>query len=81
LRKPLKAGAALSDDLIEQRPEVERGAIVELTVEVGAVRLRAPARAEGAGSKGDLLPFRNLETNKRVLARVVGARSAEVASR
>ncbi len=78
LKRSLKAGEALLSRAIERRPEVTRGAMVELLVVVGAVRLRAPARAEGAGSAGDLVAFRNLETNRRVIARIRDAKTAEV---
>jgi hypothetical protein len=41
--------------------------------------LRAPARAEGSGSEGDSIPFRNLATNQRVLARITDGKTAEAA--
>ena len=81
LKRQLKAGQPLMESLLDERPAVERGAVVELVVALGAVRLRAPARAEGSGSEGDLIPFRNLETNQRVLARVADSKTAEVTAR
>jgi flagella basal body P-ring formation protein FlgA len=81
LKRSLHAGGLLEASLLEERPEVERGAIVELLLEMGGVRLRAPARAEGPGSAGDLVPFRNLGTNRRVLARVKDSQNAEVLAR
>ena len=81
LERSLGKGEALSEDIIERRPQVERGALVELVAVVGAIRLRAPGRAEGEGSAGDLVPFRNLATNQRVVARVTGPKAAEVVTR
>ena len=78
LEQELKVGEPLNEDVIDRRPQVERGAMVELIAAVGAVRLRAPARAEGQGSTGDLVPFRNLATDQRVVARVTGPQTAEV---
>jgi flagella basal body P-ring formation protein FlgA len=78
LERELKAGESLTEDILDRRPEVERGAMVELVAAVGAVRLRAPGRAEGQGSTGDLVPFRNLATDQRVVARVTGPQTAEV---
>lgn len=78
LKFSMKAGEALRADFLEHRADVERGAVVELLVAVGRIRLRAPARAEGEGSAGDRIPFRNLATNQRVVARIADSHTAEV---
>ena len=59
----------------------ERGSIVELSVSRGAIRLRTPARAESAGSRGDVIPLRNLATNARVWGRVDSEGAVEAVRR
>jgi flagella basal body P-ring formation protein FlgA len=78
LIRDMRADDLLSEDLLERRPDVERGALVELIAAAGAVRLRAPGRAEGSGSIGDRIAFRNLATDRRVLARLADSKTAEV---
>ena len=80
VRQALKRNEPVRLSALSEKPLVNRGDLIELRVAKGAVRLRAPARAEGSGSAGDLVAFRNLSTSQRVLARVLDARTAEVAS-
>ncbi len=80
VRQNLKRNQPVKLSALSERPLVNRGDLLELHVARGAVRLRAPARAEGAGSVGDLIAFRNLSTSQRVLARVIDSRTAEVTS-
>lgn len=77
LTRPLRRGERLRADQLAERPAVERGDVLELTVVRGAIRLRAPARAESSGSRGDLVSVRNLATNARVQARVSGRGAVE----
>ncbi|MCB1021966.1 MAG: flagellar basal body P-ring formation protein FlgA [Acidobacteria bacterium] len=81
LSRQLNPLEPLVEAQLARRPVVDRGAMVELVLHLGAVHLRAPARAEGSGSAGDLVPFRNLATSQRVLAEVVDSKTAEVRSR
>jgi len=78
LRREMKLGEALSEDLLVESPAIMRGSLVELRLAAGAVRLRTSARAEASGSPGELIAFRNLSTGQRVLAYVVDAKAAEV---
>ncbi|MEZ5363016.1 MAG: flagellar basal body P-ring formation chaperone FlgA [Bryobacterales bacterium] len=78
LNEQLNPGQPLTKGHVVLRPVIERGAMVEIVLRVSGVHLRAPARAEGSGSPGDLVPFRNLATNQRVLAHVVDSKTAEV---
>ncbi|MBI1358341.1 MAG: hypothetical protein GC160_28735 [Acidobacteria bacterium] len=81
LRLPMKAGEALRADAIELRPDVMLGDILELQVRAGAVVLRTPARAEGEGRIGQTVPLRNLESGRRVVARILSDKSAEAVVR
>jgi len=80
VRQRLARNEPIKLSALSERPLVNRGDLLELHAAKGAVRLRAPARAEGAGSVGDLIAFRNLSTSQRVLARVIDSRTAEVAN-
>lgn len=80
-RRPLAAGEAVERNAIDVRPTVERGDLVELRLSGGAIRLRTPARAEAAGAAGDLVACRNLESGRRVTARVVSSDVVEVVVR
>ncbi len=75
LTRGLRAQETVLHDDVRFTPLVERGALVELRLQLGGVRLRTPARAEQSGARGELIACRNLETGRRVLGRVVDARS------
>lgn len=77
----VRAGAPVPRLALADKPDVERGDVVELEARVGAVRLRIAARAEGSGSAGDVVAFRNLESGSRVTARVLNEKTAEVIAR
>jgi len=78
LNRPVRAETALLRAALAVKPDIERGDIVDLRVRIGGVQLRTAARAESAGSRGDLIALRNLESGGRVLARIVDSRTAEV---
>ncbi len=78
LRRMVQAGEPLRAADVHFTPLVERGTLVELSLQMGAVRLRTPARAEESGGRGELIACRNLETGRRVLGRIVDARLVEL---
>jgi flagella basal body P-ring formation protein FlgA len=78
LMRSVKAGQALTEDLVRSVPLVSRGDLVELRYEFGGIRLRSPGRAEAAGSVGDLLLFHNVATGGRVTARLADQETAYV---
>ena len=78
LIRSIKTGQSLTTNLVRSIPIVSRGDLVELRYEFGGVRLRAPGRAEVAGSPGDLLLFLNVATRTRVSARLVDQQTALV---
>ena len=59
-------------------PLVRRGDLIELALRSKSIRLRVPARAEEAGSLGDRIACRNLESGRRVVATIVDQKRAEV---
>ena len=78
LKYSLKSGQALSRAMLLDTPLVQRGDLIELALRSKSIRLRAPARAEEAGSLGDRIACRNLESGRRVVATIVGQKRAEV---
>jgi len=78
LSRPVAAREKISRSLLVSFPAIERGALVQLRLSSGAIQLQAPGRAEQAGSIGERLPFRNLETGRRVFARLLDPQRAEV---
>ena len=72
-RRTIAAGEAVERAALDERPTVERGDLVELRLAGGAIRLRTPARVESAGSTGDVVACRNLESGRRITARVVSS--------
>ncbi len=76
--RPIAAGERIGRWLLISVPAVERGAVVELRLKHNGIELRAPARAERAAAAGDRLVFRNLNTGRRVTARLLNPHQAEV---
>ncbi len=58
--------------------EVRRGDSVEVEVESGATRLSITGRAESAGRLGDVIPIRNLSSNKIFQARIAARGKARI---
>ena len=78
LRRTARAGEALRQIDITEKPLVERGDLVELRLRSAAISLHTSGRAENAGSVGDLIQVRNLQSDQRVMARVIGPNNVEV---
>ena len=78
LKYSLKSGQALSHAMLLDTPLVQRGDLIELAWKSKSIRLRVPARAEEAGSLGDRITCRNLESGRRVVATIVDQKRAEV---
>ncbi len=78
LSRSVAAGEKISRFWVVSPPAIERGGIVELRLSSGAIELRATGRAEQAGAIGQPLAFRNLDTGRRVTARLLDAGRAEV---
>jgi flagella basal body P-ring formation protein FlgA len=78
LARSVAAGEKIPRAWLVTKPAVERGAIVELELRRGPIEIKARGRAEQAGSRGQRLVFRNLESGRRVTARVLDGKRAEV---
>jgi len=78
LARAVAAGEKIPRSAILPKPAIERGAVVELELKRGPIEMRAPGKAEQAGAVGQHLVFRNLTSGRRVAARVVDGKRAEV---
>lgn len=78
LKHPLKAGEPLRRSSLIKIPIVRRGDLLELQLQSGSILLRVPGRAEQSGSEGDTITCSNLESGKKVSARILDAKHAEV---
>jgi flagella basal body P-ring formation protein FlgA len=80
-RRPISAGAVLTESGLENPYEVGRGDTVRVQVSRGEARLEMQGRAEAAGRRGQMIPVRNPSSGKRFPARVEGAGRVVVSSR
>jgi flagella basal body P-ring formation protein FlgA len=71
-RGPLHSGAAVRVGQLEAPKDVVVGETVRVDVWDGAAHLKLEARAEATGTRGQTIPVRNLDSQKRFLARVDG---------
>ncbi len=78
LARPVAAGEKIPRSALLLKPAIARGAVVELELKRGPLEMRAPGQAEQAGAVGQRLVFRNLTSGRRVTARVVDDKKAEV---
>lgn len=69
---PIRAGTPIRTDRLVAPKEVVRGETVTVEVRNGGAALRLQAQAEASGAAGDIIPVRNLASNKRFRARVDG---------
>ncbi|HKW98411.1 MAG TPA: flagellar basal body P-ring formation chaperone FlgA [Bryobacteraceae bacterium] len=70
-RSPIAAGAVVDPALFDAPKEVANGDIVSVEVQSGATKLALEGRAQSSGSRGQIIPIRNLATGKSFSARVV----------
>jgi flagella basal body P-ring formation protein FlgA len=69
-RRLIAAGAPVVAAALDQPNDVELGQTVVVEVRSGGATVTVEAKAESAGRRGDMLPFRNLESGKVFRARV-----------
>lgn len=80
LTRALKPGEILKRRMLRETPDIERGDTATIEAKFGAVVLRVPGRADGAGSAGDTIFCRNLESGRRITCRVIGPAQLEAVS-
>ncbi|MDA1312182.1 MAG: flagellar basal body P-ring formation chaperone FlgA [Acidobacteria bacterium] len=78
LRSSLLAGRPLDRRLLVVAETIERGDLIQIRLRFGDVVLQTPARAEESGSVGERIQCRNLDSGRRIVARVISPKLAEV---
>jgi len=78
VRRTVYANTVLRADLVELPPLVNRGDVVTIVAEAGALRITARGEAKAKGRKGERISVVNLDSRKRVYARVLDARTVKV---
>jgi|SRR5579864_2098835 len=68
----VRAGAAIRAGQLQIPPDVTQGESVRVEVQNGAAHLEMEAQAERSGTTGEIIPVRNLTSQKRFQARVEG---------
>jgi len=74
----IESGRVLREDMVERPPLIRRGDIVTVTVSMGCVSATIYGEARQDGRKGDRIRVRNLRSGKRMIARVLDAKTVEV---
>ena len=77
----IEAGVAITQAMLEPVPTVDRGDLVTLVIEVGAIRIRAMAEVRAPASVGGLTKVRVLQTNKLLDAQVLDSQTVSIPTR
>ncbi len=78
VKRTLYGDTVLREDLVELPPLVNRGDVVTIIAEAGALRVTARGEVKAKGCKGERVRVMNLDSRKRVYARVLDARTVKV---
>jgi len=78
VKRTVYGNTVLREDLVELPPLVQRGDIVTIIAEAGVLRITARGEAKAKGRKGERISVVNLDSRKRVYARVLDARTVKV---
>lgn len=70
LRRPVTAGTALTEDMLEAPQDVNRGDLVSAIVQTGAARIEVQGVAESDGRKGQVISVRNPRSGRSFHARI-----------
>jgi flagellar basal body P-ring formation protein FlgA len=78
MRRAVDANTVLRSDLIELPPLIRYGDVVTIVAETSGLRITALGKAVQQGRRGDLITVINLDSKKRIFARVKDAQTVEV---
>jgi len=77
-RRTLHVDTPLRDDLVVRPPLVARGDIVKIILETGGLTVSTLGEVKEKGSRGERISVVNLDSNRRVLARVLDEKTVKV---
>ncbi len=69
-RSTVNAQIALVDTMVRERKQVERGDLVQVTVQTERTRIEAQAVAEESGASGSIITVRNAKSGRKFRAKV-----------
>ena len=78
VKRTLYGNTVLRESLVELPPLVNRGDMVTIVAEAGPLRITARGEVKAKGRKGERISVINLDSRKRVYARVLDARTVKV---
>jgi flagella basal body P-ring formation protein FlgA len=78
LRRPVKAGAALLANMVEQPPLIEKGDRVTVVAESPTLTVTVPGIAQGKGFAGEHIRVKNSMSKREVLGRILNASTVAV---
>ncbi|MFH1982217.1 MAG: flagellar basal body P-ring formation chaperone FlgA [Pseudomonadota bacterium] len=78
-RRTLHIDTPLREDLVARPPLVDRGDIVKIVLEIGGLTVSTLGEVKEKGRRGEQVSVINLESNRRVMARVVDSKTVKVA--
>jgi flagella basal body P-ring formation protein FlgA len=77
-RRAIDSDVVLRPDLVELPPLVKRGDIVLIIAESDGLKITALGKIKEKGRKGDMVKVENVDSNKRIYARVLDSSSVKV---
>ncbi len=78
VKRTLYGDTVLRENLVEWPPLVKRGDVVTIIAEAGALRITARGEVKAKGRLGERISVVNLDSGKRVSARVMDSRTVKV---
>jgi flagella basal body P-ring formation protein FlgA len=77
-RFEIRSGSMLTQRVLDTPREVERGELVDVTIETPATHIHTQGVAEQGGRRGDLITVRNARSGRTFRARVEDAGKVSV---
>jgi len=78
VKRTIYGDTVLRESLVELPPLVNRGDLVTILAEAGPLRITARGEVKAKGRRGERISVINLDSRKRVYARVLDARTVKV---
>ena len=77
-RSTIRAGTLVTEAMVEVPPAVKKGDVVSLRYESGALSISTRGLSMRDAAVNEVIPIKNLSSDKMIFARVVGVREAVV---
>lgn len=70
--RPIPEGSVISSTMIEREQLIRKGDRIVVRINLAGIELSAPAEANEAGSLGEVIKVRNIESRKIIAGRITG---------